>query len=129
MAQAVVSGAMMTCSFGTTPAALKATTNMTVQMGGIPACVMADAAPMVNVSPFGMCTSLANPTVAAATAAALGVLTPQPCIPSVTGSWIPAQTKVLVGGQPCLTLGCSCVCAFAGKIDITSPGQTVVNVG
>lgn len=129
MAQAVVTGATMKCTMGTTPSQLKATTNLTVQMGGMPACVIADAAPIVNVGSFGMCTSLANPAVAAATAAAMGVLTPQPCMPSVAGSWIPNQTTVLVGGQPCLTLGCSCICTYAGTISIVNPGQVTVSVG
>lgn len=129
MAQAVVSSAALMCSMGTTPSTLNATTNLTVLMGGYPACVTADAAPMANIMPFGMCSSLANPAVAAATAAAMGVLTPQPCIPAVTGSWIPAQTTVLVGGQPCLALGSTCVCSYGGKIDITSPSQTTVSVG
>lgn len=129
MAQAVVTGATMTCSFGTTPSTLQATSNLTVLMEGKPACVIGDAAPMVNVGSFGMCTSLANPQVAAATAAAMGVLTPQPCIPSVAGSWIPAQTTVLVGGQPCLNQACSCVCSFAGTIKIVNPGQFKVSTG
>ena len=129
MATTAVTGATVACSFGTTPSVLSGTTNFKVLAQGKPMCVLSDAAPMVNVKPFGMCTSLANPTVAAATAAALGVLTPQPCIPSVIGTWRPAQSKVIIGGQPALTLGCSCQCAFAGTINIVNPGQVTVSTG
>ncbi|MBP3727693.1 MAG: DUF4280 domain-containing protein [Pseudobutyrivibrio sp.] len=129
MATTVVTQATMACSFGTMPAPLTGTNNLRVLAQGKPICVLGDAAPMVNIRSFGMCTSLANPTVAAATAAALGVLTPQPCIPQIMGSWMPAQSKVLVGGQPALTLGCSCQCAFAGTINIVNPGQVKVTTG
>ena len=129
MAQAVVNTANIMCTFGTTPAVLKTTSNLTVTAEGKPLAVIADAAPMVNVGSCGMCTSLANPQVAAATAAAMGVLTPQPCIPATTGSWIPNNTKVLVGGQPALTLGTSCMCAYGGKISVTNPGQVKVSAG
>ncbi len=129
MAQAVVTSATAMCSFGTTPSILNATNNVTTLFGGKPVCTIADAAPMVNVPPCGLCTSLANPAVAAATAAAMGVLTPQPCIPMIVGSWIPSQTKVLIGGQPALTLGSSCMCAYGGNISIVNPGQVTVNAG
>ena len=79
---------------------------------------------MANITSFGMCTSLANPQVAAATAAALGVLTPQPCMLTAAGTWIPASPSVLVGGKPCLTNDCKMMCANgAGQISIVSPGQ------
>ena len=70
-----------------------------------------------------MCSSLANPQVAAATAAALGVLTPQPCMPVPAGTWIPTKPKILIGGKPCLTQDCKMMCAYAGQISITTPGQ------
>lgn len=57
---------------------------------------------MMNIMPFGMCMSIANPTVAAATAAALGVLTPMPCIPATTSPWVPGAPNVLLGNQPTL---------------------------
>ena len=53
----------------------------------------ADVAPMVNVPPFGMCQLISNPMVAAATAAALGVFTPMPCVPVPAGTWIPGNPR------------------------------------
>lgn len=129
MATTVVSTAMCACTMGTTPSSMMATSNLKVLAQGKPIAVLADAKSMVNIRSFGMCTSLANPQVAAATAAALGVLTPQPCIPQPVGSWIPNQTKVLIGGQPALTLGCTCQCAYAGTINIVNPGQVSLSTG
>ena len=76
----VVTGAQLMCPFGTAPGNFSATTKPTVKAQGKPAGTIKDTAAMMNIAPFGMCTSLANPQVAAATAAALGVLTPQPCM-------------------------------------------------
>ena len=118
----VVSGMCM-CSMGTAPAPIKVTNNAKVMAGGKPVGTIADCQGMANVGPFGMCTSLANPQVAAATAAALGVLTPQPCIPAIAGTWIPTKPKILIGGKPCLASDCKAMCAYAGSLSITSPGQ------
>ena len=126
MSLAVTTGAMCMCSFGTTPGNLTSTNNMTVLAEGKPILVITDAAPMVNISSCGMCSSLANPQVAAATAAALGVLTPQPCIPA-TQVW--TGGIVLVGGKPCVTQDSKCMCMYAGVVSITNPGQTKVIVG
>ncbi|MBQ9632762.1 MAG: DUF4280 domain-containing protein [Lachnospiraceae bacterium] len=126
MSQFVISGANIMCSFGTTPAQLIATNNPTIMMDGRPVATLSDAAPMTNIPTFGMCTSLANPQVAAATAAALGVLTPQPCIPA-TGSWIPSGSAVLMGGIPCVTQDCTCMCAYAGQISVVNPGQVLIS--
>ena len=122
----VVSGALVKCSFGTTPANLTVTSQTTVLAEGKPAATIKDAAAMVNISPCGMCSSLANPQVAAATAAALGVLTPQPCMPSTAGSWIPTQTKCLAGGSPCLANDSTLICMYGGMITVVSPGSTKV---
>lgn len=125
----VVSGAQLMCPFGTAPGVLNATTKPTVLIGGKPAGTIKDAVTVTNISPFGMCTSLANPQVAAATAAALGVLTPQPCIPQIAGTWTPTVPKVMIGGIPCLSTGAVCMCAMGmGTIQITNPGQTKVIV-
>jgi hypothetical protein len=112
---------------GTAPAPIKVTSESKVLLEGKPAATIQDCAPTSNVGPFGMCTSLANPQVASATAAAMGVLTPQPCIPVPAGTWIPTKPKVLIDGKPCLAQDCKLACAYAGQISVTLPGQTKTN--
>ena len=129
MSQLVAMGANLLCTQGTAPAPIKVTSQAVILTEGKPAATIQDCAPMSNVGPFGMCISMANPQVAAATAAALGVLTPQPCVPAPAGTWIPTQPKVLVGGKPCLTQDCKLMCAYAGQITITMPGQTKTTAG
>ena len=79
MAEIVVAGASAVCSFGTAPGTICGGSQTACMAGGKPAAIIQDAQPS-SITPFGMCTSLANPQVAAATAAAMGVLTPQPCV-------------------------------------------------
>ncbi len=128
MGQMVTTGATLTCSFGAGVGTLNVTSQQMILADGKPVATIQDCAPMTNISSFGMCTSLANPQVAAATAAALGVLTPQPCVPSPVGTWIPTQTKVLCQGNPCLTNDCKIMCAYAGNISITAPGQLKTSI-
>jgi uncharacterized Zn-binding protein involved in type VI secretion len=92
-------------------------------MAGTLAANVQAFAPMVNVPTFGACMSPANPTVASATAAAMGVLTPMPCLPVTSSPWMPGATKVMVDGQPALHAGCTTNCAFGGVITILSPGN------
>jgi uncharacterized Zn-binding protein involved in type VI secretion len=113
---------MLQCSFGMAPSSLVALPTPRVMIEGRPAAVISDIAPGVNIPPFGMCTSLANPTVAAATAAALGVLTPMPCIPVVVSPWTPGAPRTTLGGIPALTAGSMCNCAWGGVVTMTMPG-------
>ena len=122
MAQVVTMGAGLLCSFGMAPSTLAVLPKSRTMIENKPAANILDSAPMVNIAPFGMCTSLANPAVAGATAAALGVLTPMPCTP-VTTPWTPGSPTVLIGGAPALTKACMCNCGFGGVITITLPGQ------
>lgn len=126
MSELVAATGTATCTMGTAPAPVKVTSQTKVLAGGKPAATIQDCQGVANVGPFGMCNSLANPAVASATAAALGVLTPQPCMPVPAGSWIPTKPKVLVGGKPCLTSDCKLMCAYAGSISMTNPGQVKV---
>jgi hypothetical protein len=123
----VVSGAQMTCTFGVTPSTLSVVpAPPLIQLGGKPLARIVDSIPMTNVAPFGMCTSLSNPQVAAATSAASGVLTPQPCIPVITAPWTPGSSKVSAGGIPALTSPSTCTCAWGGSISIVQAGQVKV---
>ncbi|OEF97129.1 DUF4280 domain-containing protein [Desulfuribacillus alkaliarsenatis] len=127
MAIIVCGGAMCQCSFGTAPASLQVppiSKVMTTQ----PIANIMDNKPMVNILPFGMCTSMANPQVAAATAAALGVLTPQPCIPVISAPWAPGSPTVLVGNKPALNHNSKLMCNWAGVIQINQPGQQKIMV-
>ena len=123
----VVAGAKCVCSFGAAPSTLAVTSQMGCQAGGKATATITDCQPNINLPPFGMCASLANPAVASATAAALGVLTPQPCTFVPAGTWIATNSKLLVGGKPCLTNDASLVCGLgAGSVRIIEPGQTKV---
>jgi hypothetical protein len=130
MAQVVVNGAQLSCSFGQAPSALTVIpAGQPVQAGGQLVAKITDMQPMANIAPFGMCVTLSNPQVAAATSAAQGVLTPQPCVPVISGPWAPGSPTVAVGGTPALTGDSQCMCAWGGAITITSPGQTTVSAG
>jgi hypothetical protein len=78
--------------------------------------------------PFGMCTTLSNPTVASATSAALGVLTPMPCIPVTTAPWTPGSPTVHIANMPALNSTSQCMCNWGGVITITVPGQVTTDV-
>jgi len=82
-----------------------------------------DHQPMVIITPFGLCMSLDNPMVAAATSAASGVLTPQPCLPMTMTPWVPGAATVLRGRQPSLDNTCTLNCIWAGVIQVTAPVQ------
>ncbi len=128
MAKLVVKGAQLTCSMGTSPAALTVLPpNMTTGDDNDAANIQ-DMQPMVNIAPFGMCQSMANPQVAAATAAAQGVLTPQPCMPMTAAPWSPGSTSVTIGGQPAVSDSCQLACNWGGQIQVSSAGQTDIDV-
>ncbi len=123
----VCMGAMLQCSFGAAPSSLAVLPKNQVFTRTPDANIM-DHLPMVNIMPFGMCTSLANPTVASATSAALGVLTPMPCVPNTPAPWAPGAPTVLLGNMPALNNTSTLMCTWAGVITITNPGQTTVQV-
>ena len=122
MATLVCAGAVLKCTMGTTPSVFGVLPVNQV-LTGVPAATVLDNKPMTNVAPFGMCISPANPAVAAATAAALGVLTPMPCLPVTPAPWTPGSPAVLIGSAPALDALSRLSCSWGGLIQITSPGQ------
>lgn len=123
MPQHVCNGATLRCSFGVAPSTLTVLPVNRVLTSNQPAATIMDHVPMVNVMPFGVCMTPSNPAVAAATAAALGVLTPQPCIPVTVAPWAPGVVNVLEGGLPVLDNTCVLNCLWGGVIQVIQPGQ------
>ena len=119
----VVNTAQMMCTFGMAPSALVVLPINRVMSGNQPAANIMDHTPMINILPFGACMSLANPTVASATSAALGVLTPMPCIPATSSPWVPGAVTVMLANQPSLDNTCKLMCNWAGVISVVMPGQ------
>ena len=100
-----------------------------VTTDSMPLATITDSAPFVNIPTFGVCMLPSNPMVAAATAAALGVLTPQPCIPATAAPWAPGSPTVLVGGVPALTNDSRCMCMWGGVISVALPAQLRATAG
>ncbi|MCK5643782.1 MAG: DUF4280 domain-containing protein [Gammaproteobacteria bacterium] len=123
----VCSSAMIKCSFGTAPRSLTVLPKKKV-ITTPPIANIMDNVPMLNIMPFAMCSSIANPSVASATAAALGVLTPMPCIPVTTAPWAPGSSTVLVANMPALNNSSKLMCNWAGVIEITNAGQSTIKV-
>jgi Domain of unknown function (DUF4280) len=121
MPQQVSMGATLQCSFGAAPSSLVVLPVNQVMGEGPPAANIMDHVPLVNILPFGVCSSPSNPTVAAATTAALGVLTPMPCIPATMTPWTAGAPTVLLGNQPSLDNVSTCTCNWGGVVTIINP--------
>jgi hypothetical protein len=126
MGPEVTTGATMMCSFGMAPSVLNVLPVSRV-VAPAPAGNIMDSKPFVNNPPFGLCRSLANPAVAAATAAPPpGVLKPMPCTPVTPAPWVPGDPQCLIGGMPALDNVSKLMCCFGGVIQIVTPGQFTV---
>jgi len=123
MPNQVCTGALMKCSFGMAPSVFNATPRP-VMTSFKPAGTIMDHAPIVNVPPFGMCTCPANPSVAAATAAAMGVLTPMPCVPVLPAPWVTGAPTVLITNFPALDDVATLMCTWGGVIKFNFAGQS-----
>lgn len=119
----VVQGAALQCSFGVAPSALAVLPINRTKVSQVCAANIGDHMPFVNIQPFGMCMCPSNPQVAAATAAAMGVLTPQPCLPVTPTPWTTGSPTVALSALPLLNDSSMLMCTWGGMISITMPGQ------
>lgn len=114
----------MRCTMGTCQAKLTVLPSRTVFLTGQPMANISDHLTMVNLAPFGLCRSLGFPATASATAAALGTLTPMPCMHNTPTPWMGGKNDYLVKGQPALLKSCTCPCMWGGTISLVTDGQT-----
>lgn len=128
MGQAVTAGAVCQCNFGMAPTTLGVLPDKMVLGENKPMANIMDNKLTVNIVPFGMCRSMSNPAVAAATASAGGVLTPAPCTPVTPSPWAPGSATVLVKNFPALNNSSKLVCSLGGIIQINNAGTTTVQV-
>jgi hypothetical protein len=112
MRRCVKQGALVRCRCGTQPSQLAIET---------PVATVREVVPFVNLRPFGLCAAPSNPAVQAATAAAMGVPTPAPCVPSTSAPWAPAHEWARVRGVPALSPASQARCQWGGVIDILDP--------
>ncbi|CAH0351022.1 DUF4280 domain-containing protein [Aquabacterium sp. CECT 9606] len=123
MPQQTCMGATMKCTFGLAPSTLVPTPKPIMTSHMVAANIM-DHVPIMNIPPFGMCNCPGNPMVAAATAAAMGVLTPMPCIPNTPAPWSPGAATVMLQNFPALDNISMLTCVWGGVITFANAGQT-----
>ena len=114
----VCSGACLGCTFGSSPSNLSILPESGVFLEKKPAGTIFDNKPMVNIAPFGLCSSPSNPQVSAA----LG--TPQPCVPNITAPWTLGVSNFLLKEKPTININSKLMCSYGGVITVINPGQT-----
>jgi hypothetical protein len=123
-------GSMLACNMGAAPAPL-----IVPPMPGkplvanMPVASILDMVPLDNIPTFGMCKSLANPVVQAATLAAQGVLTPMPCVPMTVAPWVPGTIGATAEALQLATKDSICVCSWGGEISVEAPEQFMTTGG
>lgn len=130
MAKMCNSTTLISCSMALVPTPVPLTaTPGTVQGVMQAAATVMDFKPMTNIPTFGMCNSPSDPAVIAATAAALGVHTPAPCVPKTTSPWTPGSTSVTIGGMAALMDSDKCMCTSQGQISVQTSMAPTVEIG
>lgn len=116
----LTTGSLLQCTHGVAPAAFVATPKPAPMVNGALAIATVEQTTLNNVATFVMCNSPTNPAVAAATSAAMGVLTPMPCVPVLT-PWTPSPVVPTVTMLPTASALSTCNCMHGGLIRISLP--------
>ena len=119
----VCNGAKLMCTMGLAPGTLVVLPKNLVNTDQQPAANIMDHLPMANIMPFGNCMSVLSPATAAATTAALGTLTPAPCLPNTPAPWAPGSPSVMLANFPALNQSSKLLCVYGGSISVTYEGQ------
>lgn len=118
MQKLVTNGDLCTCSNGSISCPLMVIDPLRkMKVDGKSAAIATDNS-IANVSTFGMCNNINNPAVAAATAAAQGVLTPAPCVPVAIDTWNNTVKKTSINGVIALGENSTLNCIYGGCIKI-----------
>jgi hypothetical protein len=128
MAKLVADGATLQCNMGTTTSSLSISSSHGASGSSKHLATIDDYTPNTCVSSFGMCQSMSNPQVSAATSAAEGVLTPQPCNPVITQQWSPGSDAIKINGAKAVPESATCNCQWNGQISVQDAGQSDVKV-
>jgi hypothetical protein len=116
MSNECCSGCLLKCSLGVAPSALNVLPINSV-FTTTPAANIMDNKPFLNILPFGMCTSPANPAVIASFGA------PAPCTPMIVSPWFLGAIDVIIGSAPAFNDQSKNICMFGGMISVSFAGQ------
>jgi hypothetical protein len=121
----VCNGALLKCAGAVPPGAAPLVVLPIHRMltSNQPAANINDHVPLANIPTFGACMLPSNPAVAAATTAALGVLTPVPCVPVTPSPWVTGAPTVILDNAPALDNVSTLTCTMGGVITIVNPGE------
>jgi len=111
-------GALLECMMGLAPSPLNVLPINGVVADFMPVANIMDHIPFLNIVPFGMCKSPANPAVAAIIASSLGAVTQGPCIPMTVAPWLPGDPTLIIGEFPSVDLSSKAICNWGGVISV-----------
>lgn len=111
----------MQCSFGSAPSSLLVLPKSRCFCTPVTAyATIMDYIPIINILPFGTCTSPSNPANYATGSS--------PCIPAIVEPWKPGSGTVLLNNFKALSKESICQCGFQGIISIKDAGQHIVKI-
>ncbi len=124
----VTNGCTCECKYGNTACPLVVPPDICVQCSNNPVATIMDHVPAVNIASFGMCSSKANPAVAAVIASSNGSIKEAPCLPVLPKQWSPGSKTVRIGGNPVLNDKSTLLCQWSGTIKISKVNHSVCKV-